>query len=964
MTARDQQPDPDRPHRPEGSSPPPALPASQWVTGAHPVAPSGEPLVESPDELATGAVPALPLPGAGLADADSTAITRIEVPLSSEPATRIEPIPPRPGSGSESTSPLAASPDAVTLPPRDAPPPVGLEETLPPARAEASSGPAPAPSLSQAVTAAPAVRTGPQAETVPLASSQPVRTGTSGTAPTGKPPEVETVVPERLQRARRRRLLLLLLLLPLPAFFLGRQARARWFAPPAAPPALALTSPGAGAWAEDEVRIVGRVSGLSEGSARIEGGGPDEQGQQATLGPQGELELVLRGLPEGAHERTLVVRGRPAQARADAEPLELRRPLVLRVDRSAPELTLLEPADGARLPGGQPLSLRLSVRDASSVTLAVRVDGVATRLPTTISSPAGEERLVTLPALSPGPHQLRVEAMDAAGRTTRIERRVEVGDPPEQPPAPPEQPPAPPEQPPAPPEQPPAPPEQPPAPPAAPPRIVVTWPGGTLGELLGAGAGGGLLVHVEEATEVEVALDGQVVAHSAPWQLDPSGLADGEHRLDVLARGPGGEAREQRRFLRDGTAPQLLGLRVTGPASPLLLEGQVQDALDPRPRLSLRLDGGAPAELTGLPARIDLAPGPHTLRVEATDRAGNTSAQELQVQVAAPPAPPAPVPPPVEPTPPTPPPPVPPPVEPGPPPPPPAPAVGELLVRIPARARQRFTIEALAPAALPAGTRAEVVSGSSLLAQGTLPLACQLPSGRHHLTVTLRAPGAPARSQSGWLTIDEAGPRIAHLRSEPVGPARSRVSAEVGDAGPVRLALFLDGQQVADALPCELELPPGGHELLLRATDDLGNESRAVLRVFGSDAPAGPPATPPAEAPWPVDSGDPREEEAVRLFARGQWAAAHERVSEVLAAGRRMRSPYVLRARIHLAYAERMQEGAPRSSHLRAALEDVKVAIINYGVEAQPRHHELHARVLELLGRPTEAARVRERARR
>ncbi|MEZ6187440.1 MAG: hypothetical protein R3F62_20825 [Planctomycetota bacterium] len=363
-----------------------------------------------------------------------------------------------------------------------------------------------------------------------------------------------------------------------------REQRARELAPRAI-----LTHPEPGTWVDGDVRIRGTVE--------LTGARLELAGQAIDLGDGTEFEFLLGGLPDGVHTYTLKISGL-----VDGTRVEGTQPVVVRVDRTPPEVVIASPSEDGLLPN--PPRLELRVRDSSKVQISVRG---AARLNQAVEPGAGWA-LLSLPlTLEPGPHEVLLSAMDEAGHAVEVVRRFRVA-PPDEPPAPP--------------------------PPTEAPRITF---GFAPDALLGAGV---LPIQVAGAEHVEVRVDKHPL--EAPYRLTAE-LADGSHELKVRAGSGLFEVVRTSTFRFDGRPPAL-ELQVPASArSPLTLEGRLLDA-DPAARATLAIDGAAPQPLT-FPVELLLTPGEHSLVIATEDTAGNTATHRHTVRIEAT----APPPPPVEP---------------------------------------------------------------------------------------------------------------------------------------------------------------------------------------------------------------------------------------------------------------------------------------------------------------------------
>lgn len=970
---------PEEPLTPAGEDPADADTGSYAAGAPTPVEPTaagGSPALDDPELAKTRLEPPPPGSTPRPATAPGAETERVPVPLANAADTGQVPL---------------AEVDTVHLPPaeratgrRPGPP---APATPDPARAETLDLPPPKPPPA----ATPAAPPGP----TPAA---PPRGGGSG-----PPPPAEG---GGLGRAVA--VLLVLLLLAGGGVLAWTALRERLRDPE---PRVEVSSPRPSEWldpADGPVEVTGVVPDLLWGRARLEGGGPAVE-----LDPEGRFALAAPEVEDGVHELVLVVEGRVDGA---WEPFERRVPLTLRVDRAPPALELLAPAAGAET--GPDVTVRFRASDPSGLKLIMlRLDGQPER----VAELEGGEVARTLEGLAPGPHVLRIEAVDASGKAAApVERRfVVVADGPGPDPSPT--------------------PDPSPPPPAPLPRVRLVWPpGGVLGP-------GVVEAEVREADAVEVLLDGERVARRLPYALRAERVDDGDHVLEVRATSAGGRASEARAFVFDGTPPEIrasVAARFDRP--PIRIEGAVRDRRDPAPTVTLSVDGGPPRPVE-LPATIErVSPGAVELRLEARDDAGNVARRTLRTRVVSPAE-----------------------VD-GPPAdgrdPPPAdrdeagptieapreraftarPQIFEVAARDPAgvagltatvRGRDdpvqitdegggrfslcvdlppgeyaldlaardgrgnaahrvvRLRVEAPPPPPkptgrvvfpersgpnvklhgdLPAGSIVAVDVGGERRARGTLPLEIRLAHGSH---VVVARDVATGRTFEGRVEVDARAPVLRRVVLEQSADGRRvTVRAEVRDGGRVTFLVTRNGDFVARGLPAEFALVEGTNRIAVTARDEFGN-ARTERQELVRAAPR-----PPRDDE--VDEDERDEDEGARLperlvlrfagvleaLAGERWAEAIRLLDEVLRGtsserGTRLERGYarLLRAEARLGLAGR-QAGTRRAQTLTAAKNDIVTAIVVLGEDVRPEHLLRKAEILEALGQGREAAAARAAA--
>lgn len=556
--------------------------------------------------------------------------------------------------------------------------------------------------------------------------------------------------------------------------------------------------------------------------------GAEERGRGvAAPDAKGAFELRPEGLPEGTRELVVEV------TRRDGAPIGS-RPVTLTIDRTAPVLRLESPAAGAQVSSSS--VVRLLVTDASRVQVACYVDERLVWKESLEPAPGGAARLERpLGPLAPGQHTLSIDVVDAALQQTKLSRRIVAVDgaaPPDPTPDP------------APGPTPTEPGSTEPTRPAPPPPVLrLSWPEDAL---LGPGQ---VALSVEDATSVEVLLDGAPFG-GPPIVLDARAVKDGPRVLEVVARNAGGETRELRTFTFDATPP---ALSVRAPArapSPVVVEGEVSDAIDPAPRLVASVDGGPPRVVT-LPERLELAPGAHTLVYTATDAAGNQAQRTVRVEVTAAP-----------------------PVKEDPPPP--ADTQGPVVELLsppeggPTRERA-VDVRASDPSGLaqvrvqvdglvrrPDQLTDEPVGGAP--GQRLRLALADLKDGRHEVTVEAQdGRGNRTRVTRAWV-LDTTPPAVTVEGPRPTTVVGALdLAVRVRDASPVsQVVMAAEGRAPVvmsgtDVYRGRLDLPPGTHEVTVRARDAAGNEGVLALQVDVRAGSATTTPTPTTPAQGDVD---------------------------------------------------------------------------------------------------------------
>jgi len=89
---------------------------------------------------------------------------------------------------------------------------------------------------------------------------------------------------------------------------------------------------------------------------------------------------------------------------------------------TAPVVSILSPADGSEVPGGEPVTFQALATDAEDGVLG----GEAVTWASSLDGPLGDGTVLTVPLLSPGTHQVTVTATDSQGAATSASISVAV----------------------------------------------------------------------------------------------------------------------------------------------------------------------------------------------------------------------------------------------------------------------------------------------------------------------------------------------------------------------------------------------------------------------------------------------------------------------------------------------------------------------------------------------------------